>query len=346
MLVRAIDLIRTSGKSQPYVSAETKRGNLIKNQDRKYDTSDPVNKNWLIKNGIREKNGILIIDSLLLAKAEKKKQPKPKPGSGQTKVKKKPKAKPKEELKSEQNKSQSEAQILIESVSEAIEKIFPGSENKIMLVKNEIFNIAKQKLEKREIEKTPEYLKANKKMSKFLIAQFARVAEVEEIGIPQKENEQLRFVTSSQINVISFLLYLIEKEGNIDECIMSYYVIGIKTVELLDTLLNSGKIKKLFIQTSTIRLGEKDKKAIEAIKGMIAKYGKNRIKCNMSWIHTKILCCRIKDKYYVIEGSGNLSDNARIEQYLFERSKKSYCFHKDWIENVSELSTEKDVVIL
>ena len=76
------------------------------------------------------------------------------------------------------------------------------------------------------------------------------------------------------------------------------------------------------------------------------KYGEKRVRGNMSWIHTKILCCRIKDKYYVIEGSGNLSDNARIEQYLFERSKKSYNFHKNWIENVSELSTEKDVVIL
>ena len=295
---------------------------------------------------MKVKNNILVIDDLLLSQAEKKKQSKPKVKSSQTTGNKKTKVEPKKPSKSSHKKGQSEAQILIESVSEAIDKIFPGSENKIIMVKKEIYNLVKQKLENKEIEQTPEYLKANKKMSKFLIAQFARVAEVEEIGIPEKENGQLRFITSSQMNVISFLLYLIERIGNIDECILSYYVIGTKTVELLDTLLNSEKIKKLFIQTSTLRMHGRDVKSINAIKDMMRKYGEKRVKGNMSWIHTKILCCRIKDKHYVIEGSGNLSDNARIEQYLFERSKKSYNFHKNWIENVSELSTEKDVVIL
>ena len=340
MLVSGAQLSRASGKSPPYITAETKRGNLVKGPDKKYDTSDSVNKNWLIKNGILETN------PLFLSEAEKKKKQKPKPSTNQTTGKKKSKVEPKKPSKSSQKKSQSEAQILIESVSEAIEKIFPGSENKIIMIKSEIYNLVKQKLENREIEQTPEYLKANKKMSKFLIAQFARVAEVEDIGIPEKENGQLRFITSSQMNVISFLLYLIERVGNIDECILSYYVIGTKTVELLDTLLNSGKIKKLFIQTSTLRMHGRDVKSINAIKNMMRKYGEKRVRGNMSWIHTKILCCRIKSKYYVIEGSGNLSDNARIEQYLFERSKKSYNFHKNWIENVSELSTEKDVVIL
>jgi len=42
-------------------------------------------------------------------------------------------------------------------------------------------------------------------------------------------------------------------------------------------------------------------------------------------------------KHIVFEGSGNLSDNARIEQYILENNKQAYEFHKNWImEAMSE----------
>lgn len=39
---------------------------------------------------------------------------------------------------------------------------------------------------------------------------------------------------------------------------------------------------------------------------------------------------RIND-YFVFEGSGNMSDNARIEQYIYENSKEMYEFHRKWM---------------
>jgi len=38
------------------------------------------------------------------------------------------------------------------------------------------------------------------------------------------------------------------------------------------------------------------------------------------------------------EESGNMSDNARIEQYVYENNKQVFEFHKQWI---GELCNEK-----
>lgn len=53
--------------------------------------------------------------------------------------------------------------------------------------------------------------------------------------------------------------------------------------------------------------------------------------------HTKIAIAKTsKGERYVFEGSGNMSDNARIEQYVFEQSRLMYDFHKNWMDEVIE----------
>ena len=344
MKVKAIALARAADKSRPYISAETKRLRLHRGDDGLYDLEEQANKNWLNSKGIKLSffEGVSGVE----VKVEKKTRKKPVIPPSQIKVGKKPLVQAQEPPKSEQKENQSEAEILLESVAKAVQRVYPGATDKLAKIKNDIYKSFKNKIEGKEKEAIPEYLKTHKKMSRFVISQFARIAEVEDIGIPTKENQQLRFITTSQMNVISFVLYLLEKIGDIDECIMSYYVIGIKTIELMDSLVREGKIKNLYIQTSTIRMSGKDAKAIEAIRAMMREHGADRIGGNLAWAHTKILCCRIGSKSYVIEGSGNLSDNARIEQYLFERSKRSFDFHKSWIKNVSEICTGGEVMYL
>jgi hypothetical protein len=72
----------------------------------------------------------------------------------------------------------------------------------------------------------------------------------------------------------------------------------------------------------------------ERIREMKAEYEKKRFNFELElvWNHTKIALIKCKENYYVIEGSGNYSDNSEIEQYRFENNKQSYDFHKDWIE--------------
>ena len=38
--------------------------------------------------------------------------------------------------------------------------------------------------------------------------------------------------------------------------------------------------------------------------------------------------------HYVVEGSGNMSQNGQYEQYIFENNKPVYDFHKNWMEKL------------
>ena len=240
------------------------------------------------------------------------------------------------------SEGKTDSTLLLESMEYSIKKILPQSEKYLPQIKKEIYETFKKKRESTPI---PEYLKSHKKLTKFLIAQFARISDIKDIGIPEKENEQIRFITKAQLNTISFIIYLIEVKGPIDECIMSHFYIGKKSIQVFKHLMTEGMIKNIFFQMSSMRL-KGDPEIIKEMKDMIDFIGRDRAAGLLAWTHTKILCCRIGKDYYVIEGSGNLSNNARIEQYLFEKSKEAFMFHKDWIMNVADFSAKKDIVIL
>jgi hypothetical protein len=101
MLVKAIDLANASGKSQAYISAETKRGNLLRDKNRNYDLEQPVNLNWLAKTGLK-KSDIKPKKKPVIAKAEKKKVNEPPIKKSQSKVKKKQPVKQEKAVKSDQ----------------------------------------------------------------------------------------------------------------------------------------------------------------------------------------------------------------------------------------------------
>ncbi len=52
MQIRAVDLANVSGKSQAFISAETKRGKLSRNELRKYELTDSANRIWLTAHGL------------------------------------------------------------------------------------------------------------------------------------------------------------------------------------------------------------------------------------------------------------------------------------------------------
>jgi hypothetical protein len=63
-------------------------------------------------------------------------------------------------------------------------------------------------------------------------------------------------------------------------------------------------------------------------------YAENKKDVQISFAvnHAKVFIAKTKDnRHIVFEGSGNLSDNARIEQYLIEDNEVTYNFHKQWI---------------
>jgi hypothetical protein len=147
-------------------------------------------------------------------------------------------------------------------------------------------------------------------------------------GIPNK-NEQFRIITEKQFNAYALILHLLEKEL-IEEMYLAIYRINQPTVKSIINFIESGKIKKATFVISNF-FNQTKKPERWAI--MLKDFCDNNANSKHIYIHNhaKVLAIKTKVGHYVFEGSGNMSDNARIEQYVYEENKEVFDFHKNWM---------------
>jgi len=175
---------------------------------------------------------------------------------------------------------------------------------------------------------------------KFLEQQYVRVSVLEDIISLPKQQEQIRLVTQQNFNAFAIFLYII-KNKNIREVYLTTYSIDKNTVEGLLKIFEKEDFKLTILIASLIK---HDKPLLREKLMLLAKQNKN-VSFTEAYNHTKIIAVRTdKNDYYVIEGSGNLSNNARIESYMFENNKQSFDFHKSWINDI--LNGKKESLIL
>lgn len=147
-----------------------------------------------------------------------------------------------------------------------------------------------------------------------------------------KRGEQYRIITEKQFNAYALILHLIENEI-INDLFLAIYRINQPTVDSIIDLIDSGKIRKAtFIISNFFNQTKKPEKWSLKLKNYCNK-NKNT-KHIYTHNHAKVLAIDTNSGYYVFEGSGNMSDNARIEQYLYENNKKTFDFHKEWMTSL------------
>lgn len=176
---------------------------------------------------------------------------------------------------------------------------------------------------------------------KFMEMNYFRVKKINQIITEPKINEQYRIITQQSFNGFSILLWLLEKD-EYEEIYLTTFSLDEKTaIALVDLVNATPNVKYTLIITSLLKYDRKGRfnKLINC-----AKFN-NNFTFIEAFNHTKIIMAKSKTNYFVIEGSGNLSANARIEQYLFENSKETYQFHKSWMDDISAFSAKKDTII-
>ena len=145
--------------------------------------------------------------------------------------------------------------------------------------------------------------------------------------------EQYRIITEKQFNAYALILHLLE-DNIVDEMYLAIYRINEPTVNSIIDFIEAGKIKKaVFIISNFFNQTRKPEKW--AIK--LKDFANNNTNVDHTYIHnhSKVLAIKTSDEnYYIFEGSGNMSDNARIEQYVYENSKEMFEFHKQWMESL------------
>ena len=164
-----------------------------------------------------------------------------------------------------------------------------------------------------------------KKTHFFKIKSFTDIAKLPEPNI------SVHIVTQQHINAFS-LLFLISENETIEKAIVTTYSISERSIAAFLELLDSNKIENLQMVVAAGMKQLQKKRYEQLAQAIVNRPGK----LSVSFIdnHTKISVLKTKNNYYVIEGSGNFSTNAKIEQYTISNSETLYNYHHNWINDI------------
>jgi len=150
----------------------------------------------------------------------------------------------------------------------------------------------------------------------------------EQGGLP-KTNECLLIKSNGTSDTGGFLTYMLN-EGEIDELIISR-----SNINFICENIDNGKIKKLIFIVS-YRMKQMTGGSGRATYNFLIEEFKKRdqIKIRVPNSHAKTFSAKIGKKYYTVTGSGNWTENPRIENYIITNDKNIYDFNKEWMSDL------------
>jgi hypothetical protein len=182
----------------------------------------------------------------------------------------------------------------------------------------------------------------DKSFSKYCLKHYYLIDKLKTIGLPKK-GEQFRLVTRRTFNTIQMIQFIADREMIIDLKI-AIYSINFNAAVILIDLVNKQKIETVEILMSNLR-NKAHREKEEIIKNLFADHKK--IKLFFCSSHAKIFSCKTKqNNFYTVEGSGNMSFNSRVEQYVFDNDEKMYLFTCEWFNEIKDfLAGKKELEI-
>lgn len=181
-----------------------------------------------------------------------------------------------------------------------------------------------------EIKQTPVAIdKSELEVTRFLDAQQHKIGGVKELlnRLPAP-GEAFFLWTVNQFNAFTFIPYLIDNTKCIDDLMISTYSINIRIIDSLSSFVQKNLVGNVYILIS-----DSAKFRIPAVIDHLEQFRISfpNVTVRYAWNHSKITLMRCDDQFYVIEGSGNFSENSRHKQYIFLNSKHIYEFRRRWI---------------
>lgn len=164
---------------------------------------------------------------------------------------------------------------------------------------------------------------------RYLVAHYQKLENIRRDLKRLPSVEEFFFLqTSKQFNAFTFIPFIVKSE-NIRQLKASTYSISIRVVEGLIELYDQGLIEEIQLLVSD-SLIKRNPVTLDKIDSM----AKNRanISIDFTWNHSKVTLAKTDSSHFVIEGSGNWSENAAIEQYLFANSKGLFEFRNEIFE--------------
>lgn len=147
-----------------------------------------------------------------------------------------------------------------------------------------------------------------------------------------EEGNYISIITQRKVTRHAFTEWAIKKHGKIDELYISTYRMGENAARLISEYIKTGKIglASCVISVNYKTLHGQNAAAIENIFKSTDNFYMTALNN-----HSKITAIRCGEDKYVITGSGNYSENAKIEEYQMVKCSSLYEFHRGWIHGAT-----------
>lgn len=157
-------------------------------------------------------------------------------------------------------------------------------------------------------------------------------ALINEIGGLPKQGEYQLYKSNGLSDTGSIFKH-ISNQGNLDTLYLSTWIISRSNIEYLISLIESGKLQKIVFIVST-RLKQLKKSDYALLVEQFKKYPNNIFfkVCNS---HAKTFSVNdFEGNFYTVTGSGNWTENPRIENYIILNDIFAFEHNKEWMEEL------------
>lgn len=164
------------------------------------------------------------------------------------------------------------------------------------------------------------------KVLKFETQHFEKINNVKTLcGRLPAAGEMMMLWTLNSFNAFTFIVYAIKRVGRIRELTFSTYSLNERILSSLCKWYDKGEIDKI-----NIFISDSIKHRTPKIYDLLCSQSSARnINITYAWNHSKIILIDAGSEHLVIEGSGNFSENALHEQYIFLNDERAYQFRYD-----------------
>ena len=147
-----------------------------------------------------------------------------------------------------------------------------------------------------------------------------------------EENVQYRFVTTMAFNAITVLEYL-RQNYTLIEVYVVVFRMNNRSFDFLSEIIKDNNLEVGILVSNFFLSNSRYERWANELMSLASTQDNVRTRFLLN--HAKLFLGKTKcGKHIVFEGSGNLSDNSRIEQYIYEKNKTAYEFHKQWINEL------------
>jgi hypothetical protein len=176
----------------------------------------------------------------------------------------------------------------------------------------------------------------NKAAQKKLTRKQAAAEILDEIGGIPKPGEFADVLTNGQSNAGGFYEVIRDKWGKVEFLAIATWIINRDYIDMLFQDLDSGRLGGMvfLISNRMSQLGKGHGPNFNVLKQKAMEHP--RVEFRVANSHAKVFAMTDGKDYITISGSGNWSENPRLENYCISNDRTRYEFHKAWMLEIAK----------